>query len=104
MVSNKIHHFLIDNLNTAVLMLDEDLTVEYINAAFEAMLQVSSTRLNGLPASALFRDADNLLKSIETALTSGRPYTRRHEFLDTFSAGPIKVDYSGIPIELDGQK
>ncbi len=104
MVSNKIHHFLIDNLCTAVLMLDEDLTVEYLNAAFEAMLQVSSARLKGVPASALFRDADNLLKSIQAALVSGRPYTRRHEFLDTYSAGPIKVDYSGIPIDFDGQK
>ena len=52
----------------------------------------------------MFRDADNLLKSIQAALISGRPYTRRHEFLDTYSAGPIKVDYSGIPIEFDGQK
>ena len=104
MVSNKIHHFLIDNLNTAVLLLDEDLSVEYINAAFEALLQVSSTRLKGLPASAIFRDAGNVFKSIETALTTGRPYTRRHEFLDTYSTGPIKVDYSGIPIEIEGQK
>lgn len=104
MVSNKIHHFLIDNLNTAVLLLDEDLKVEYINAAFEALLQVSSTRLIGLPANALFRDADKVLQSIKSAMVSGRPYTRRHEFLDTYSAGPIKVDYSGIPIELEGQK
>ena len=104
MVSDKIHHFLIDNLNTAVLLLDEDLTVEYINAAFEALLQVSSTRLKGLPASAIFRDAGSVFKSIETALTTGRPYTRRHEFLDTYSTGPIKVDYSGIPIEIEGQK
>jgi two-component system nitrogen regulation sensor histidine kinase GlnL len=103
-VSQKIHHFLIDNLNTAVLLLDEHLTVEYANAAFEALLQVSSSRLKGIPASALFRDGDNVLSSIEASLASGRPYTRRHEFLDTYSAGPIKVDYSGIPIELDGEK
>ena len=88
---NKIHHFLIENLNTAVLLLDEDLKIEYINAAFEAMFQVSSSRLKGLPASALFRDAGNVLKSIEGSLATGRPYTRRHEFLDTYSAGPIKV-------------
>lgn len=104
MDSNKLHHFLIDSLNNAVLLLDENLIVEYLNPSFEAMLQVSSARLIGCPASALFRDTGNVLQSISSSLASGRPYTRRHEFLDTFSNGPIKVDYSLVPIEYDGKK
>jgi len=103
-VSNTLHRFLIDNLNTALLLLDDDLTVEYLNPAFEAMLKVSSVRLKSCPVSALFRDGSNIMQSIGASLTTARPYTRRHEFLDSYSAEPIKVDYSVIPIELDGKK
>jgi nitrogen-specific signal transduction histidine kinase len=42
-VSQKIHHFLIDNLNTAVLLLDDNLTIEYINA--ESMLENTAVNL-----------------------------------------------------------
>ena len=68
--STQLHRFLIDNLNTALLLLNDDLTVEYLNPAFEALLKVSSSRLNGCPASALFRDGSNVMQSIQTSLAT----------------------------------
>ena len=101
--STQLYRFLIDNLNSALLLLSDDLTVEYLNPAFEALLKVSSSRLNGCPASALFRDGSNVMQSIQTSLATGRPFTRRHEFLDCYSTEPIKVDYSVIPVELGSE-
>ncbi len=102
--STQLYRFLIDNLNSALLLLNDDLTVEYLNPAFEALLKVSSSRLNGCPASAIFRDGSNVMQSIESSLATGRPFTRRHEFLDCYSTEPIKVDYSVIPVELGSEK
>ena len=102
--STQLYRFLIDNLNSALLLLSDDLTVEYLNPAFEALLKVSSSRLNGCPASAIFRDGSNVMQSIESSLATGRPFTRRHEFLDCYSTEPIKVDYSVIPVELGSEK
>jgi len=104
MTSDQLHRFLLDNLNTAVLLLNENLVVEYSNPAFEALLKVSSARLRGGAASNLFRDTGNALKTLETSLATGRPHTRRHEYIDVYGAETAQVDYSVTPIELNAQK
>jgi len=104
MTSDQLHRSLLDNLNTAVLLFNENLVVEYLNPAFEAMLKVGSTRLMGSTASDLFRDTGNALKTIETSLATGRPHTRRHEYIDVYGAETAQVDYSVTPIELNSQK
>jgi len=104
MTSDQLHRSLLDNLNTAVLLFNEKLVVEYLNPAFEAMLKVGSTRLMGSTASDLFRDTGNALKTLETSLATGRPHTRRHEYIDVYGAETAHVDYSVTPIELNSQK
>ena len=56
MTSNDLHKMLLDNLSTAVLLLDGDFLIGYINPAAEALLQASRGRLLGTPASELFSD------------------------------------------------
>ena len=58
MTSDQLHRLLLDNLNTAVLLLNGDLVIDYINPAAEALLQVSSARLCGSDANDLFADGD----------------------------------------------
>jgi len=103
-VSGHLHRSLLDNLNTAVLLLNENLVVEYLNPAFEALLKVSSARLRGSPAGALFRDTGNVLKTLDASLATGRSHTRRHEYVGVYGAESAQVDYSVMPIELDSQK
>lgn len=104
MVSEHLHCFLLDNLNTGVLLLDDNLVVEYSNQAIEALLKISSARLNGSPINLLFRDTGSVLQTLETALTTGRPHMRRHEYIDVYGAESAQVDYSVMPIELNSQK
>ena len=48
MTANQLHRFLLDNLNTAVLLIDDQLLVEYLNPACEDLLKVSSARIKGV--------------------------------------------------------
>jgi two-component system nitrogen regulation sensor histidine kinase GlnL len=103
-VPEYLHRFLLDNLNTAVLLLDDSLVVEYSNPAIEALLKISSTRLNGNPVSLLFRDGENVMQTLKKALATDRPHIRRHEYVYLCNAGSAQVDYSIMPIELNSQK
>lgn len=83
MNSNQLHQLLLDNLNTAVLLLDAELSINYVNSAAESLLQVSSLRLIGSNVSELFSDGEsskgNLLEALEKNLahTAGMNISER---------------------------
>ena len=47
MGSDKLHSLLLDNLNASVLLVDQELSVVYVNSAAESLLQIGSSRLIG---------------------------------------------------------
>lgn len=104
MTANHLYRFLLENLNTAVLLLDENLQVEYLNPASEALLKTSSARLKGAAANDLFRDKGNGIKTLQRALDTGRALVRRHEYINVYGAETVQVDYSVTPIDLDSHK
>ena len=104
MTTNQLHRFLLDNLNTAVLLLDGQLLVEYLNPACEDLFKVSSTRLKGASAKEIFPGKDNAIKTLQQSLDLGRAHMRRHEFIAIYGAETVQVDYSVTPIELDSRK
>ena len=81
MDTEKFHGLLLDNLNAAVLLLDEQLSITYVNSAAESLLQIGSSRLLGSHIYILFNDAESCKKTLEEAIRSGNPHTRRHEQL-----------------------
>jgi len=100
MTSDQLHRLLLDNLNTAVLLVDQDLLIDYINPAAEALLQVGSVRLRGLAACELFNDSETARQTLRESIEYGNPHTIRHEFL----SGPgesSQVDYTVTPISID---
>ena len=65
---------LINNLDSSILVLDQDLTVRYLNPAAEALLQVSGRRCAGEPVDLFFHDEkqkDVAEKSKQTLDSSG---------------------------------
>jgi two-component system nitrogen regulation sensor histidine kinase GlnL len=100
MTSDQLHRLLLDNLNTAVLLVDQDLLIDYINPAAEILLQVGSMRLRGTAASDLFDNSETARQTLRESITYGNPHTIRHEFL----SGPgesSQVDYTVTPISID---
>ncbi|TNE83298.1 MAG: PAS domain-containing sensor histidine kinase, partial [Gammaproteobacteria bacterium] len=47
MTDEQLHHLLLDNLSTAVLLLNNELEICYLNPAAENLLAVSAVRLCG---------------------------------------------------------
>ena len=105
MGSDKLHSLLLDNLNASVLLIDEELSVVYVNSAAESLLQIGSSRLIGSKISNLFSDHHTCENTLKDALFSDNPHTRRHEQLKIMaSEGITQVDYTITPVKFDGLK
>lgn len=96
------HLQLVNNLETAVLLLDDDLKVQYLNASAEALMQVSGRRCIGEHIQQVFVDGEDQQAFINS-LSEGNPYTKREAELVLPIKQKITVDYSVNPINVDGQ-
>ena len=102
MISEQLHTRLLENLSTAIVLLDGELCLSHINAAAEVLLGLSGARHLGEPISQLLVDADATLVTLRETLESGRPHTRREATLTTTNGGKIgktTVDYTITPID-----
>ncbi len=89
---------ILDNLTTAVLVLDPTLNVQYLNPSAESLFETSITRVQGTPVVDLLVDSEEALDTLHAAALNGQSYTKREaEFLLTTGAR-LTVDYSISPI------
>jgi len=100
MFTNQPH---LNNLSTAILSLDGDLGLCYVNQAAESLLQLSLKRLSGksifevLPG---FREIENVLLD---ALLSNQLYTQRRAQFELHNGQMITVDLSVSPVFEEAQ-
>ena len=105
MDSEIFYRLLLDNLNAAVLLLDDQLNVTYVNSSAESLLQMGSSRIIGSDVSELFSDVDGAREALAQGIKSGNPYTRRQEQLRVLIDHDASlVDYTVTPIEIEGEK
>ncbi len=101
------NHFarrLLENLSTAVLLVDAALIVRYLNPAAEALLAISRARATGMPFTDCFvevGDADTAGALRETLATS-HPFTKREVHLRV-GTQEITVDYTVAPLMTPGE-
>ena len=90
---------LLDNLTTAVLLLDENLRVRYLNPAAEHLLAASRSQMVGTPIRQLVSENDpNAHADMETALAELHPFTKREaHLLVANNSQPATVDYTITP-------
>jgi len=100
-------HFLrqiLDNLSTAVLLLDGSLRISYMNPAAEMLLEVSGQRVNGQRISSLFSDSVESIESLRNTISNGHPFTKREAQLTLSNGQCLAADYSVTPmLALDRQ-
>lgn len=91
---------LLDNLSTAVVLLDEQLRVQYLNPSAEHLLAASRSQLIGTPIRQLILDADTHTEAdMHSALEEFHPFTRREaHLLVANSLQPATVDYTVTPL------
>lgn len=104
MTNDQLHHLLLDNLSTAVLLLNSSLEVCYLNPAAENLLAVSAVRLCGNSVDTLFSDDDTPMNSLREALTSNHPFTQRQASMVRPDHSHITVDFTATPIQMSAAR
>jgi len=99
MSTAKLYPAIIENLNTAVLLLDGALRVTYLNPAAETLLALSARRARGLALGDLLPEARGYLEALRRALANQHPYTEREVSLRLpGNQEPVVVDSSVTPL------
>ncbi|WP_415889086.1 nitrogen regulation protein NR(II) [Neptuniibacter sp. SY11_33] len=92
------HKQIIENLSTAVVLLDGNLDVEYANPAAEMLLEASLRRLSQVSVAEWFSPEEHGIEDLRDCIDTGHPYTRREAKLVTQSGSVLTVDYSINPL------
>lgn len=98
MPTDTLHRLLLDNLTTAVILLNGELRLEYMNPAAEMLLAVSGQRSHGQFISELFTESPEALNSLRQAVEQAHPFTKREATLTSITGVSITVDYAVTPI------
>lgn len=98
MPPNNLHHHILDNLKTAILLVEPNLTVSYINPAAESLLAVSDQRIHGEAITTLFHEEEDTVVKLLDAINNREAYTKRETVLTLRSGEEITVDYAVTPI------
>lgn len=88
---------ILDSLITAVIVLEDDLSIAHINASAEMLLSVSGEQLVGKPIQECFFETDGTPMSLSEALRENRNFTKRKARWSLHSHQEITVDYSVTP-------
>ncbi|MFO7786144.1 MAG: nitrogen regulation protein NR(II) [Halospina sp.] len=96
-MTEPMHQRILDNLATAVLVLDHDKRTRYLNPAAEMLLQTSGDRIRGLPVTDIFVEPDAALQTLTETAATGHTFTKREAELLLPSGQLICVDYSISP-------
>jgi len=92
------HKQILDNLTAAVVMLNSQLELDYINPAAEMMFEASARQLRKHLINEWFCDGPEDIEVLKSALRDNHPYTRREAKLHTLNQQELTVDYSVNPI------
>ena len=95
---------LLEHLRTAVLLLDADLRVLYLNGAAEILLSTSASRLLGHALPDYFFEDASALAALQQCLADGHPFTCREARLNVEPGRQSVVDYSVSPIYEPGRE
>lgn len=90
------YRLLVDNMTTAVLLVDSNLNVFYLNSSCEALFDISLLRASGQPVINLLHapnDTFNTHEALLNTLKSSQHYTRREAIINV-NFKDIHVDYT----------
>ena len=100
---NLDYRLLVDNLTTAILLVDRDLNIYYLNSSCETLCDISLLRASGQPVLNLLhtpKDEFNTHEALLNTLETGQPYTRREATINV-NFKDIHVDYTVSRLQTD---
>lgn len=94
------YRFLVDNLTTAILLVDSKLNIFYLNSSCEALFDISLLRASGQSVLSILQapgDSFNTEEALLNTLNHGQAYTRREATI-IVNFRDVHVDYSVVPL------
>ncbi len=95
---------ILGNLSTAIVLLDDDLTILYTNQAAESLLQVSFAHLKDRCFMDLLSNGFEITDTLRDAIKSNQVYTKRKATLQLPGKENVTVDFTVTPVTDDEQK
>ncbi|TDN96619.1 nitrogen regulation protein NR(II) [Halomonas ventosae] len=92
---------LMEHLTTAVLLLDGELRLCWMNPAAESLLAISLSRLKGLPLPFLVDGGKEIGELLAKARDEFHPFTQREARLALANGEVLTVDYTVSPLSAD---
>lgn len=89
---------LMEHLTTAVLLLDDELRLRWMNPAAEALLAVSLGRVKGLSLPVLLAEDDGMGEVLAKARDDQHPFTQREVRLALLGSSTLTIDYTVTPL------
>ncbi len=90
---------ILDNLHSAIMVVDQQLHIEYMNPSAEMMFHISNTRAVGKPITELIPDEHEFYDRLERSLVSSHPYMVYEANLNSHTGHKLAVDFMVSPIE-----
>ncbi len=89
---------IVDNLHSAVLVINQDLHIECMNPSAENLFHISSKRATGRPATELMPDELEFHERLRRSLVSDHPLTVYDASLKSHDGTSISADYTIAPL------
>ncbi len=93
----------VENLSTAVVLLDESLRINYLNPAAEMLLGASWRKVNGRPLAELLPESHDFLNTLLECIDSGQTVTDRELVLPLLDERRVTVDCTATALS-DGHQ
>ncbi len=98
MPPENLHTDILDTLKTAILLVEPDLSISYINPSAEALLEVSGSRVIGEAITTLFSEHSDEHTSILNSINNSNAFTKRETQLRLSNGQMITVDCVVTPL------
>lgn len=92
------HRNILENLNTAVVLINPETKVEYINPAGENLFQYSRKQATGSPLNKIMHVNDAFKEHLHTALYENHPISEHEADITLIAGREIIVDYVLTPL------
>jgi len=91
----------LEHLATAVILLDEQSRIAYLNSAAENLFALSSKNLIGHPVHYVFSHPEQLVSAMSQALSNNASYIEHDLTLGTYAHGKLHLRCAATPLQLD---
>ncbi|MDP2851826.1 MAG: nitrogen regulation protein NR(II) [Gallionella sp.] len=93
----------LEYLATAVILLDDEARIVYLNPAAEHLFDVSGKNLLGHPVQQVFTDTAQLTNAMQHAIRDNASYIEHDLTLGTYAHGKLHLRCAVTPVQFDGR-